>query len=360
MKVSALPAKRGDSLLLEFGDGAHRGRILIDCGFKSSYTDSVRTRLATLEGDRKLDLLVVTHVDLDHINGVLEMFNDDTRPVTFDDVWFNSFEHLQGKRLVQDTFEGFGGPEGEELSAALIASNQPWNKAFDGHPVTTTSAMTPIRDGLTIKVLSPSAARLTALIPKWEQECMNAGIKPGVDATEPSGSPFEAFGTLTVDEVRHHAETPFTAEGSESNGSTIAVLVEHEGQRALLTGDASAEQLIEAIRPLADAAGGRLPLDLMQVPHHGSRGNLSKELLELVDSRRYLVSTNGANHAHPHAESIARILVFGGDHGKELIFNYSQRGVPWLSSSLQEEFQYTVTMPSPSDDGAVTVDLSPT
>jgi hypothetical protein len=43
-------------------------------------------------------------------------------------------------------------------------------------------------------VLSPTTDQLTALIDKWEQKCERAGIRPGIDATEPTGPHFEAFG----------------------------------------------------------------------------------------------------------------------------------------------------------------------
>jgi hypothetical protein len=37
------------------------------------------------------------------------MFKDADRRVTFDDVWFNAFEHLEGRRLVAPTVNEFGG-----------------------------------------------------------------------------------------------------------------------------------------------------------------------------------------------------------------------------------------------------------
>jgi hypothetical protein len=116
---------------------------------------------------------------------------------------------------------------------------------------------------------------------------------------------------------------------------------------------------VEAISPLARAAGGRLRLDLMQVPHHGSRGNLSKELLELVDCQRFLMSTDGSSFGHPHDETIARVLRFGGSHRKWLVFNYRDRATRWRSQTLKQEFGYDVIIPSADAvDGTVTVDLS--
>lgn len=361
MRITALPAKRGDSLLIEYGDGVACGRILIDCGFKSAYTDAIRPALENLDGTKRFRLLVVTHVDLDHVNGVLAMFTDPSCPVSFDEVWFNTFEHLQGKRVVQPRLEQFGGPEGEELSQQLITKKVDWNRAFDGRAVTTTTPMEPIDEHLQVTVLSPTIEQLADLTPKWATECVNAGIKPGFQPAEPADvrSPFEEFGAPTVADVHQLAATRFEAEDSKSNGSTIALLLRHGRCRVLLTGDAANDQLVEAISPLARAAGGRLPLDLMQVPHHGSKGNLSKELLGLVDCQRFIVSTDGGSFGHPHDETIARILGFGGDHKKWLVFNYRARATRWRSQMLQQEFNYEIVIPSAGAvDGVVTVDLS--
>lgn len=55
--------------------------------------------------------------------------------------------------------------------------------------------------------------------------------------------------------------------------------------------------------------------------HHGSDRNLSKNLLDLIDCDRYLISTSGARHAHPNEITMARIFTHGGAE-KEIIFNY--------------------------------------
>ena len=58
---------------------------------------------------------MITHVDQDHILGVLAMLKDVERPEEFSDVWFNGFDQLN-----DNEFESFGPVDGEFLSTAII------------------------------------------------------------------------------------------------------------------------------------------------------------------------------------------------------------------------------------------------
>ncbi len=73
LAIEALPAERGDCLLIEYGeDAADPHRILIDCGPKLTYP-RLKARIEAIpKGKRHFELFVVTHVDDDHIGGALE------------------------------------------------------------------------------------------------------------------------------------------------------------------------------------------------------------------------------------------------------------------------------------------------
>ena len=47
-------------------------------------------------------------------------------------------------------------------------------------------------------------------------------------------------------------------------------------------------------------------------PHHGSHGTHSVELMQEIRAKRFLISTDGSRHKHPHIESIARTVKHGG------------------------------------------------
>ena len=76
----------------------------------------------------------------------------------------------------------------------------------------------------------------------------------------------------------------------------------------------------------------RLKLDLFKLSHHGSKGNLSPELLTLIDCTRFAISTDGTRHNFPDPEAIARILVNDPDREKMLYFNYRQENAALWSA----------------------------
>jgi hypothetical protein len=186
LEIEMLPAREGDCLWIRYGPAAHPRQILIDGG-RSATAKELKTRFAALPaGQREFELLIVTHVDRDHIEGVLALLQDATLPVTFRDVWFNGYDHLKDVEL-----ETFGAVQGEKLTETLIARKLPWNAAFQKKAVCVTPQELPRVDlagGMTLTLLSPDREKLTALIPVWERECKKAGLIPGADA-QPSETP---------------------------------------------------------------------------------------------------------------------------------------------------------------------------
>jgi hypothetical protein len=208
--------------------------------------------------------------------------------------------------------------------------------------------------GLTLRLLSPDRAALEALIPDWDKECRAAGLVKGVGGWRKKPPPgIENFGPIDVEVL---AATPFTPDTSKPNITSIAVVAEFNGRRVLLGADGDANRLARSLRPLADAEGGRYALTALKLPHHGSMYNLSPELLDLVDCRRFLVSTNGSYFDHPQPETIARILKTGP--GAELVFNYrSPESLVWDDAALKATWGHSARYPDQAANGTISVDL---
>lgn len=345
IRFTMMPGEDGDCLLMEYGDDSFVRRILVDGGRSGTYP-LIKPTLAGLDG--LVDLLVVTHVDQDHILGVLALMDDPDRPVEFGDVWFNGFDQLLDA-------EGFGAVDGEKLTSALLAQKVPWNDAFGGRSVEVGRDLAWFDDGSTMDVLSPDRGQLERLAPVWSAECAKNGLIPGQDPDElPPVPGFEHFGAPNVAQL---AASPFKPDTSKTNLTSIGLLFEFEDKRVVLTGDADDRRLVASIRPRAEEQGGRFHVDVLKVAHHGSDHNLSNELLDLIDCDRYLISTSGARHDHPHEIAVARILEHGGDE-KEIVFNYRDRAALWDVATLRNRFGYTVTAPErDAEDGFVSFEL---
>lgn len=73
VEVKSYPAKNGDAFLLRAS--VSRFAMAIDGGFAETFHSYIKSDLETLAAsDYALDLVVVTHIDADHIAGLLSFF----------------------------------------------------------------------------------------------------------------------------------------------------------------------------------------------------------------------------------------------------------------------------------------------
>lgn len=353
-RIEMLPAREGDCLWIEYGDPRRPRRILIDGGRQSAY-DTLKQRFAALPADqREFELLMLSHVDADHIEGLLKLVDDPGLPVTFKDVWFNGRKHLS---RLQD----FGAGQGERFSRGIERKRWPWNAAFEGASVVIPDGgdlpVTTLADGMRLTLLSPTWEKLAKLAPVWDKELAKAGLEEGVEPTPDTDPPgLESFGALTVTDVEDFAASRFKGDDSAANGSSIAVLAEFDGKRAILTGDAHAEVVAGSLGRLRGANGPRLKVDAYKLSHHGSRGTHSVEVMRQVEAARYLISSDGSRHNHPHVEAIARTVKHAG--GAELWCNYaSEENRAWDIPALRRHFDYALVLPDAAQSGIASIDL---
>ncbi len=349
MTVELLPARYGDCILVECSDATSTHRILIDGGPPGSY-DSLRERIRRLQPEgRRFDLLVITHVDADHIWGVLKLLEDQNLGCSFEDVWFNGFRHLpppdeEAKRSLR---------QGEALTELLDGSSDrpslPWNESFGGDAITAPGLgryRTESLDwGLRVTLISPIPARLSRLWEDWDLLIQKAKAgEPSEQQAQPELTVPEVLVRRGVASLEELAATPTRKDRKPANGSSIAFLLEWGDLSCLLTGDAFPDILEPAIRKIAaDRGVDRLPLDAFKLPHHGSMANVTRTLVESVSCRRYLFSTNGELFDHPDPEAVARVILFGGD-SVALLFNYrTQLTARWDDAQLTKDYSYHVT-----------------
>lgn len=323
LRFEALPARMGDCLLIEYGTETSRHYVVVDGGTSGTGDDLV----ARLEarGAGEIELMVVTHIDNDHIAGVLDFLERPELPVPVGEVWFNGFRHLPESPL-----ESLGPVQGERLTTRLTKPDlkDRWNAGFGGRAVGANPAEPlPCRTlpgGLKLTVLSPGPPALAALRPKWVDIVGEANLDPAAPQPEVIDLPpnIEALGPFIPPHVPHLAAEPFVAESKEANGSSIVLLAEFDAKKLLLTGDGQPAMILPAIDRLV-GPGNLLEVDLFQSPHHGSKGNLNVELASRIRASHILFSTNGPKgFKHPNHEAVARMLRYGGTQPKKLLFNY--------------------------------------
>jgi hypothetical protein len=156
--------------------------------------------------------------------------------------------------------------------------------------------------------------------------------------------------------VQQLADRATPADNSAANGSSIALLVEYADRRLFLTGDAHADTLIEGIDRLV-GKGETLTVDVLKLPHHGSKANVTRELLRRVRATTYVFSTDGSgNQRHPNDEAVARVIRYADR--PSLAFNYrSSRTLSWDDDGLKDRWNYSTLFPPEDRPGRLSIDL---
>ena len=80
-------------------------------------------------------------------------------------------------------------------------------------------------------------------------------------------------------------------------------------------------------------------------------------MLDLIECSRYLFSSNGKQFRHPHRESVARVIKFGGT-SPILYFNYRTKfNEIWDNEELIERYDYRVEYCDDSAEGSLLIEL---
>jgi hypothetical protein len=349
LRIEMGKALHGDCLFVEWGGARSKYRMLIDGGPIGAY-EALETRIAALPAKERLfELIVLSHVDVDHIEGTVRLFAEPAKQWRFKvkDVWFNGWRHM-------DEVDTLGGRQGEFFSALLQHRLPPgaWNGAFKGAVVVPPQGPLPVvslAGGMKLTLLSPTPQKLDKMREAWRKDLKATGIKPGeVDAAWEELSaqkkylPDQGLLGSSASGIATILKRQFNADQAAANGSSIAFLAEHAAGSCLFLADAHPDAVTASLKRLLAARGAkRLKVDAVKVAHHGSKNNTDAALVSLIDSPRYLFSTNGAQFSHPDEEAIARIIDSAGGRPLTLYFNYlSKFNKKWKAPSLQKKHNY--------------------
>jgi beta-lactamase superfamily II metal-dependent hydrolase len=325
-------ARKGDCLILHYGTKEDPGVVLIDGGPSQVYTPQLKPRLAQIRNARGLaaddplpvNLMMVSHIDDDHINGILELTKElvtatdqkQPLPLKIRNLWHNSFDDIIGnspKELLASVTASFGAAgllgelDSEEFdahTAHVLASvgqgfhlrddarklKLPVNKQFGGGLVMA-DKKDPIDfgKGLQFTVAGPMKAELIAL-----QKEHDAFLK-----TEESKKNKAALASFT--------------DNSVANLSSLVLLAEVDKKRILLTGDARGDKILEGLELVQLLTpGGDMHIDILKVPHHGSDRNMETVFFKRVTADHYVFSGNG-EHGNPERETLKMLLEARGN-----------------------------------------------
>lgn len=355
--LDVLRARKGDCLMLHFGTEDDPHLIVIDGGPANVYGPHLEPRIEQVHASRGLEqndplpvnVVMVSHVDDDHIRGILELTRDqlgnnpDLR-LKVASLWHNTFDDLL-TTTPDELLSGFG--------RASLAASASRNPAFDdiepgeeedGEQIHQTidvlasiSQGRQLRDDREALQMQSAAQRQWKLNHKFDGKLilakadskpvtLDGGLK--ITVAGPMQSELEALQEAHDKWLREQKEgkkkTPEAmlaafVDKSVPNLSSIVVFAELDGKNMLLTGDARGDKILEGLE-LAKilAPGGTQHVNLLKVPHHGSDNNMETIFFKRLPADHYVFSGNG-EHGNPERETLKMLLEARGDDAEYTI-----------------------------------------
>ena len=341
-----IPVDNGDCHFIRLIDGEDQYVIMVDCG---SFNDSVQAYIES-ECRKHIDILVVTHIDDDHIKGVITMLNKykDDDAFQTDRIWFNSYQStgaeetrkltpeetkviLRLKSDLKHKLKPYTGEISTNQSMTLaetILSVPKYEKAWNLRAITTSTPVQRLGRWGKISFVSPSPERLKDLMKdyaKWIYEHLyrKLGANEKYEGSENifeiliryadvnkhilSEGQVSAAETLTESLLREKSK-PSRLDDSPTNGSSIAFVWKKGRHRILMLGDAWADEVTKGL--LKAFSKGRYPLlfDFVKVSHHASAANTTSTLLDHIDSKDWFIS-GYTNSKKEHLKTVSRIIL---------------------------------------------------
>lgn len=367
----------GDCMTLLLQNGNDELHIMVDCGnFTKEVSDYV-----TQTFDKHIDYLIVTHIDNDHICGLISMLSK-IKDLTIHHILYNCYqrtsENLKDwdekmkdnvKRLysdlpiVVDMLEGKINAETSIPLAELILNNNHWKQAWRRQYVTSESEPIELGNGMgKLIFLSPNQDALDKLDNEYRKLFWNKLYKKKDADFNKEESIYEALMRIVEDGDEEVKEEPVAATLldektlkayadesvsalTDANEASIAFVWECKEHRILFFGDASPKVVSENLENVYADLPKPIVFDAIKVSHHGSAHSTIKEQFKVADSELYFV-TGGAK-VRPSFQALSRIVtapMSGNIKHREIRYNRQNEILQTLdkAADLKEKFHYSI------------------
>ena len=293
IKFIFFKALAGDSILIS----TDKTNILIDGGFGITYEEQIKPKLNRLQNC--LDLVVLTHIDEDHICGLIEMIKNDRKNTTkIKELWFNSIKSIRVRKnrnvpvsygqglTFDDLLKEYKLP----VNSEIFLTNNDTPKKY------------PINNEIEFQLLSPYESDLRIL---EEKEPKNQNPTECLKYKAPQVS------------------TQFANDKRPPNKSSIAFILKYDRREFLFLADANIDIINKSLDKLGYSEDNRLKIEFVKLSHHGSLENINEDFLKLIDTDKFIILTEGKHYGHPSKEIFPLIVEYQGkEKNIEFIFNY--------------------------------------
>lgn len=304
MTIKFLKVKCGDSIVINFKDKKSIARnLVIDTGHhrRNIYRNFLLEVNKIFDRNEKIDLLVLTHRDDDHIGGIWKLLKskDFNLESQIGEVWLNHSLKLPSASSKISIGKAV------DLKELLLASGK-----CPKYSITTEIGSYDFY-GANLTILSPDKKSYEREVKNFEKEEKNRKISKG------KSDHLDSIFTLEARMIN------FIGDNSPSNRSSIAFILGYNNKKGLFLADAHPFVIISSLTTLGYFKDNKLKVDFIKVSHHGSKFNTSIDFLSMVDCQHFIFSTNGKNSSNlPDKETLIRIIKNPERRPNEKIYIY--------------------------------------
>lgn len=297
--------KSGDAIVLRYGNliGSRDEQIIIviDGGFEPS-GEEVVSHIQKFYGTNVIDLVISTHPDMDHIAGLCIILEKMTVNALLMHKPWDHAEYIKEafkkgdittaglKKRIEKSLQ-----HASNLESIALKKGVPIIEPFQG-----------VRGySDTLHVLGPSKEYYEDLLPHFRE------MPDTLEALEKIFAPVKEAVQSAVEWVEDHIgvdliDNDEDKTSPENNTSTV-ILFEIEGHKLLLTGDAGKTALLNSAEYAKSLGILLTDLNFFDVPHHGSKRNLSTKVLNEIHAETAFISASKNSTKHP-AKKITNAL----------------------------------------------------
>ena len=305
MDVKFFQAECGDAACIRFlGNDNKYHNIFIDSGYERTFRHALENEIQNIVGnDEAIDLWIISHIHDDHIGGVIK-YIDAVKDGEYIDVvnqyLYNPPRVYDFEKSMKNISEFVSIGQGDILYEYLKSNN----KLLDYD--VTNSVQSIELCGLKLTILSPTANKLGSLRSKYPLDSNKSLEREEDEEISEAVTPKQNdYRTL----INDFDLDRWKEDSSVENGSSISVLAEFNNNKILWLADSHPSDIVSSLKKLGFNQDNKIACDWVKVTHHGSKGNNSDALYNLIDCNNFLFSVNGENkHNLPSKECIARIL----------------------------------------------------
>ncbi|MGV8979898.1 ComEC/Rec2 family competence protein [Clostridium sp.] len=257
MEIRLQKAYKGDCIWIRYGE--KKTNIIIDSGtaaFVRGFKDIIKN---IINNGEYVDLLILTHIDDDHIQGFLKYIsNEDNDCGCIKEVWLNGY----GMTIYQN---------------------------YQLHSPKNILEVTKLLEERKVVVVTPVCEGYEEDINGAQFKVITPTLKDIFNVAEIIDQHSLHKAKVMIDDIDYvYDNIKYCADNDKKNKASISLIITFNERKIALLGDAHAEDIICGKNKYFKD----VDMDLVKISHHGSKHNTNKELIDCLGSKNFIILTN--------------------------------------------------------------------